>query len=120
MHAHDLSQPTMAPQSSPKSYGTAVALSAVFGFAGFQHFYLGRTALGLVDLALTLGWIAAFALGQPVWGAALLLIDGGHAFIVTIQLLTGNFVDGERRTVCYPGQKLPDPFANQEMRSTPT
>ena len=120
MQAHDFPLPGAAPQPSPKSYGTAVALSAVFGFAGVQHFYLGRVALGLLDLGMSFGWFVAFLIGQPVLGAVLLIADLGHAFVVTIQLLTGNFADGEGRTVCYPGQQLPDPFANQHMRSTST
>ncbi len=120
MQPHDIAPPGAGPQPSPKSYGTAVALSAVFGLAGVQHFYLGRTALGLLDLTLSFGWLVAFALGQPLIGVALLLADVGHAFVVTIQLLTGNFKDGEGRSVCYPGQKLPDPFGNQPMRTDST
>ena len=39
-------------------------------------------------------------------GVALLLLDVGHAFVVTIQLLTGSFRDGAGRLVTYPGQRL--------------
>jgi TM2 domain-containing membrane protein YozV len=93
-------------QPSPKSYATAVALSAVFGFLGVQHFYLGRWVEGLVDLALTAGWIGCFATGHVLHGAALAVLDFAHSLAVTIQLLTGNCKDGEGRVVCYPGQKL--------------
>jgi TM2 domain-containing membrane protein YozV len=93
-------------QPSPKSYATAVALSAVFGFLGAQHFYLGRVVEGLVDLGLTAGWIGCFAAGKVLYGVAFALLDFGHSLAVTIQLLTGNCKDGEGRVVCYPGQKL--------------
>jgi TM2 domain-containing membrane protein YozV len=93
-------------QPSPKSYATAVSLSAVFGLLGIQHFYLGRIGEGLIDLGLTIGWIWSFAAGAPLLGVLLLLADAAHALIVTIMLLTGNFKDGDGRVVCYPGQKL--------------
>jgi hypothetical protein len=93
-------------QPSPKSYATAVALSAVFGFLGVQHLYLGRWAEALVDAALTAGWVSCFATGEVLYGAAFALADLGHSLAVTIQLLTGNFKDGRGRVVCYPGQKL--------------
>jgi TM2 domain-containing membrane protein YozV len=101
---------------SPKSYGTAVCLSAIFGFLGIQHFYLGRWREATLDLALSLGWFVCFALGEPLWGVAFLAADGAHAFIVTIMLLTGNFRDGQGRIVAYPGQKLGTSHTNQDMR----
>ena len=103
---------------SPKSYGTAVALSAVFGFLGVQHFYLGRIAEGLLDVFLSVGWLFAFALGHPGLGVLFLLADMGHALYVTIALLTGNFRDGAGRIVAYPGQRLALPITppNQDMR----
>lgn len=106
------SPPTPAPagpfelQASPKSYATAVSLSAVFGFFGVQHFYLGRIGEGLVDVALSIGWLLCFWRGEMMLGAFLMALDLGHSFIVTIMLLTGSFKDGDGRVVCYPGQKL--------------
>ena len=107
--AHGTISETGAPlhrQSSPKSYVTAVSLSAVFGFVGVQHFYLGRIGEGLVDLGLSIGWIVCFAAGDALLGTLLLVLDFGHSLVVTIMLLTGSFKDGSGRTVCYPGQKL--------------
>jgi TM2 domain-containing membrane protein YozV len=77
-----------------------------FGFVGVQHFYLGRFAEGLLDLALSVGWISCFATGEILYGVAFALADLAHSLAVTIQLLTGNFKDGRGRVVCYPGQKL--------------
>ena len=91
---------------SRKSYATAVVLSSVFGFAGIQHFYLGRMAEGLLDIGLTFGWIYGFATGHVVFALAFLVLDVAHALTVTILLLTGNFRDGAGRVVCYPGQKF--------------
>jgi hypothetical protein len=107
-------------EASPKSYGRAVALSAVLGFAGVQHLYLGRPALFFLDLGLSFGWIVCFAIGETALGATLLLADMLHALIVTIQLLTGSFCDGRGRIVCYPGQKLGTELINHEMRTGPS
>ena len=93
-------------QPSRKSYARAVTLSAVFGFMGVQHFYLGRWAEALLDLALSAAWISCFATGEILYGVAFALADFAHSLTVTIQLLTGNFKDGRGRVVCYPGQKL--------------
>ncbi len=98
-----------AEMVSPKSYATAVILSSVFGFIGVQHFYLGRWGEGMLDVGLTLGWICSFATGEALLGTGFLLVDVIHAFVVTIQLFTGNFKDGDGRRVCYPGQKLNHP-----------
>ncbi|UCE87358.1 MAG: TM2 domain-containing protein, partial [Deltaproteobacteria bacterium] len=92
-----------AAEPSPRSYATAVVLSSVLGFAGVQHFYLGRVAEGLLDIGLTLGWLYGFATGQLLVGFAFLGLDMAHALTVTILLLTGNFRDGAGRVVCYPG-----------------
>jgi TM2 domain-containing membrane protein YozV len=109
--ASALSEPgaPLLQEPSPKSYATAVSLSAVFGFVGVQHFYLGRIGEGLVDVALSIGWIVCFAAGDALLGTLLLLLDFGHSFVVTIMLLTGSFKDGSGRTVRYPGQKLNTP-----------
>jgi TM2 domain-containing membrane protein YozV len=93
-------------QPSPKKYSTAVILSAVFGFVGIQHFYLGRLGEGFLDLGLTLAWLYCFANAEFLLGTAFLIADVVHALAVTIMLLTGNFRDGDGHIVCYPGQRL--------------
>ena len=91
---------------SPKSYGTAVALSSVLGFVGGHHFYLGRWTEGVLDAALSIAWVVCFALDQILLGILFIVADSGHAFVVTILLLTGNFRDGDGRLVYYPGQPV--------------
>ena len=93
-------------RASEKSYMRAVVLSTALGWLGVHHFYLGRWAEGFLDLALSLGWVVCFALEESLVGGFFLLSDLGHAFVVTILLLTGNFRDGTGRRVCYPGQRL--------------
>ena len=104
------------PQASSRSYGTAVALSAVFGFVGVHHFYLGRHLEGILDLGLSIGWVTCFATGDVLTGAVFLLLDLAHALVVTVLLLTGNFRDGQGRIVAYPGQRLDVALTNQDMR----
>ncbi len=108
--AHVLTSPQLghpaSQQAAPKNYAVAVALSAVFGFVGVQHFYLGRWGEGFLDVGLTIGWIWSFAVGEVFLGIVLILLDVVHSMTVTIMLLTGNFRDGDGRIVCYPGQKL--------------
>lgn len=91
---------------SDKSYGIAVALSAVFGVVGIQHFYLGRWLEAFIDLGLAILTIALFLMGEPMLALLTGAIDAIHTFIVTIMLLTGSFRDGKGRLVCYPGQRL--------------
>lgn len=91
---------------SPKSYARAVILSSVLGFVGAHLFYLGRRAEGVLDLGLSIAWIYCFAVEEVVLGIVFLVADFGHALVVTIMLLTGNFRDGAGRLVCYPGQQL--------------
>ena len=91
---------------STKNYAVAVCLSAIFGIIGIQHFYLGRYFLGLMDVSLTILAIYFFITGQWFFALLFLGIDFIHSLIVTIQLLTGSFRDGEGHIVCYPGQKL--------------
>lgn len=98
--------PQSDPRVSPKKYGTAVIVSALFGFAGLQHFYLGRYGLAFLDLGLTIAWIVCFGMGETILGVTFLAIDSLHALWVTFELLTGSFRDGQGRLVCYPGQRL--------------
>ncbi len=91
---------------SEKSYATSVILSSVFGLVGLHHFYLGRWLEGVIDLALSVGWMACLVLGKVPLAILFLVLDFGHALISTILLLTGNYRDGVGRRVCYPGQKL--------------
>lgn len=91
---------------SEKSYTIAVCLSAIFGVAGIQHFYLGRYIEATIDLALFVVTIYLFVTGQILFAFVVGAIDAIHTFIVTIMLLTGAFRDGSGNLVLYPGQKL--------------
>jgi len=92
--------------ASKKSYAVAVCLSAIFGILGIQHFYLGRYLLGFIDVSLTIAALYFFLTGHWLYAIVLFIIDLTHSVIVTFQLLTGNFEDGEGHIVCYPGQDL--------------
>ena len=98
----------MAPQQVPseKSYTIAVCLSAVFGVVGIQHFYLGRWAEALLDLALFAATFYFFFTGQILTAILVAAVDAIHTLVVTIMLLAGSFRDGDGRLVCYPGQRL--------------
>ena len=52
--------------TSPKSYGTAVALCGVFGTVGLHHFYLGNIIHGLLDLGLFVLFIWCMVIGNPL------------------------------------------------------
>ncbi len=108
MHSHATpeEQLPLELQPSPKSYATAVILSFVFGFLGIQHFYLRRWGEALLDVGLSLAWFVCMVIGEFGWMVLFLVLDFGHSFVVSIQLLTGTFKDGSGRPVCYPGQKL--------------
>lgn len=97
---------TTYEQPSDKSYTIAVCLSAIFGVAGIQHFYLGRHIEATIDLTLFIATIYLFVTGQILLAFIVGAIDAIHTFIVTIMLLTGSFRDGSGRLVLYPGQKL--------------
>lgn len=97
------------PIISPKSYGTAVSLSAVFGLIGVQHFYLGRYILGLTDVSLTAGFLyfVYFVEDDPrllAIGLVCLALDFLHTLFTTYSLFTGSFRDGDGRLIAYPGQ----------------
>ena len=89
---------------SDKSYAVAVCLSAVFGILGIHHFYLERWAMGLFDLALSIGGFILILNGNS-WGILLLVIDSIHTIYVTYKLLVGEYADGLGRIVSYPNQK---------------
>lgn len=88
---------------STKSYGTAVALSGIFGILGIHHFYLERWGMGIFDLGLSIIGFTLIMLGNP-WGMLFLLIDFIHTIYVTVQLLIGNYKDGYGKIITYPGQ----------------
>lgn len=91
---------------SKKSYVIAVCLSAIFGIAGVQHFYMGRYLEGILDFGLFVASTYFFLQGELLIALAIFAIDSLHTFIVTIMLLTGSFKDGEGNLIYYPGQKL--------------
>ena len=91
---------------SEKSYAVAVCLSAVFGIIGIQHFYLGRHALGLADVALTFLTVYFLISGEFFYALIFFVLDFTHTLVTTILLLTGSFKDGKGHVVCYPGQEL--------------
>ena len=93
-------------QKSQKSYAVAVALSAVFGVLGIQHFYLGRYLLGLFGVGLSILALYCFVSGQILYAFLFFAVDFGHSLITTIMLLTGSFKDGNGHYVFYPGQEL--------------
>lgn len=94
------------PLKSEKSFATAVILSGIFGLMGIHHFYVKRWAMGFLDLglfAVTLYFYATFQLGLALIFFA---IDLVHTVLVTYQLLTGQYKDGDGKYVCYPGQPI--------------
>ena len=92
--------------SSDKSYGTAVALSAIFGVFGVHHFYLERYGMGVFDLSLTIIGFIFLITGSPLLGFIFLGIDFVHTIFVTFALLIGAYKDGAGYIVTYPGQKI--------------
>ena len=109
-------EPSENPENSalrsPKKYGVAVCLSAIFGLLGIHHFYLGRWLHGLIDLSMTIGaftLIMIVSVESPnavIAGVLLLAVDIIHTIIITILLLTGSYKDGSGKIVAYPNQKL--------------
>jgi TM2 domain-containing membrane protein YozV len=91
---------------SKKSYAVAVCLSAIFGIIGVQHFYLGRHLMGILDVSLSIATFYCFLTGHLLYAGVFFLLDFGHSLVVTIQLLTGSYEDGDGHIVCYPGQVL--------------
>ena len=93
-------------KKSDKNFGVAVSLSAIFGVLGIHFFYLGKILHGLFDLGLSVGGFIFIALGQPVVGGLMLLLDILHTFYTTICLFLGKQTDGKNKLVCYPGQTI--------------
>lgn len=100
---------------SPKSYGLAVCLAAIFGVIGIHHFYTGRILLGLCDFGLFIASATFYGLFlttmNPTYGflaAIVFILDLLHTIYVTFRLLVGAEHDGEGRIIAYPGQFGPD------------
>ncbi len=95
---------------SEKNYAVAVILSSIFGVFGIQHFYLGRYALGFLDLGLSISGIIYLANGHVLESTICFGADILHTIWVTVELFIGKFKDGNGHVVCYPGQKLQKDF----------
>lgn len=92
---------------SPKSFGVAVAICAVFGLAGVHHFYLGNILHGIFDLGLLIAGVSLIAAddgAMALLGGLLLVVDAIHSGVVMYLLFTGGTTDGDGRLVAYPGQ----------------
>ena len=86
---------------SKKSYAAAVCLAAIFGTVGIHHFYLGRWAHGLFDLAMMVLGVYLLVIGEPV-GLLLILIDVVHTVYFTFKLIIGEYKDGSGRFIAIP------------------
>jgi len=93
-------------KGSEKKYATAVILSGIFGIIGIHHFYVGRIGMGIFDLGLLILSMTLIFMGYPMFGYLFLMIDIFHTVIVTYQLLTGQYKDGEGNLILYPGQTI--------------
>ena len=95
-------------EASPKKYGAAVAMCAVFGTLGIHHFYLGNWVHGILDVSALFGGIALIFFSQDpfliAFGIFLIVADVIHSMVVTVLLLIGKTRDGQGRIVAYPGQ----------------
>ena len=95
-------------RTSPKSYGVAVALSAIFGVVGIHHFYIANFLHGCFDLGLFIMAIVLVCFsGNPFFvgiGMLCFLIDMAHTIYVTYRLLVGLQKDGSGLIIKYPEQ----------------
>ena len=91
---------------SEKKYLTAVILSGVFGVMGVHHFYVGRWAMGFLDMGLFIGKVAAYSSGDFLVAGVLFIADLIHTVFVTYLLLVGKYRDGHGKIISYPGQKI--------------
>jgi TM2 domain-containing membrane protein YozV len=89
---------------SQKSYAVAVIFAAIFGIFGIHYFYIGRTAIGLVDLSLSIVAFICFIQGMILHAIILFLIDILHSIYATYKLFTGQEHDGDGKLITYPGQ----------------
>lgn len=98
-------------ERSPKSYGVAMCLNAVFGLVGIHHFYLGNLLHGLIDLSMfVIGVGCVWFSSDPsifTFGYIVILIDVIHSITVMIMLIIGKCRDGQGRLLTYPGQQTP-------------
>lgn len=102
---------TADDDTSPKSFGVAVTLCALFGLAGVHHYYIGNILHGLFDSGLFVVTILLFVLGSNAGnegllplGVILLLVDIIHSIVVFFRLIVGKQRDGKGRRIRYPGQ----------------
>lgn len=86
-------------ETSPKSYGTAVALCGVFGTLGIHHFYLEDWWHGIADLALVL--LAVVFLLQGYYGLfwITVMMDAFHTIAIFYLLIIEKWRDGKGRRV---------------------
>ncbi len=91
---------------SEKKYLTAVILSGVFGVMGIHHFYVGRWAMGFLDLGLFIGTVVSFFSGNILVAGVLFIADLIHTVYVTYLLLVGQYRDGQGKIISYPNQKI--------------
>jgi len=91
---------------SEKKYLTAVILSGIFGVMGIHHFYVGRWAMGFLDMGLFIGTIVAYVSGNFLVAAVLFIADLIHTVYVTYLLLVGQYRDGQGKIISYPNQKI--------------
>ena len=91
---------------SEKKYLTAVILSGIFGVMGVHHFYVGRWAMGFLDMGLFIGTVAAYSSGDFLVAGVLFIADLIHTVFVTYLLMVGKYRDGHGKIISYPGQKI--------------
>jgi TM2 domain-containing membrane protein YozV len=89
---------------STKNYAVAVIFAAVFGIFGIHYFYIGRTAIGLVDLSLSVVAFMCLIQGMILHAVFLFFIDMLHSIYATYKLFTGQEYDGDGKLITYPGQ----------------
>jgi TM2 domain-containing membrane protein YozV len=89
---------------SKKNYGVAVVFASVFGILGIHYFYIGRTVIGLIDLALSIAAFVCFIQGMILLAIVLFFVDLLHSIYATYRLFTGQEHDGEGKLIIYPGQ----------------
>lgn len=106
---HETPRAKQHVDTSPKSYGTAVALCGVFGIVGVHHFYIGNIVHGLIDLGLLVATVILFMAGTKPGSEYLigfaflcLMVDIIHTVVVFIMLIIGKQRDGSGRVIRVP------------------